>query len=64
VRYHSLHALEGQFDLIYIDAEEDEYEAYTQLILDHKLLSPRGVLIVDDSMFCMPFLVAIYVYWD
>jgi predicted O-methyltransferase YrrM len=48
----SLHTLEGQFDLIYVDAEEDEYEAYTRLILDHKLLSRRGVLIIDDSTLC------------
>ncbi|KAL2783447.1 S-adenosyl-L-methionine-dependent methyltransferase [Aspergillus keveii] len=45
-----LHTLEGQFDLIYVDAEETEYEAYTRMILDHKLLSPRGVLIIDDTL--------------
>jgi predicted O-methyltransferase YrrM len=41
--------LTGQFDLIYIDAPEEEYEVYTHFILDNKLLSPRGVILVDDG---------------
>lgn len=41
--------LTGQFDLVYIDAAEEEYEAYTRYLLDHKLLSPRGVILVDDG---------------
>jgi caffeoyl-CoA O-methyltransferase len=46
-----LPTLTGQFDLIYIDAAEEEYEAYTRYILDNKLLSPRGVILVDDGGF-------------
>ncbi|KAJ6113571.1 hypothetical protein N7523_006888 [Penicillium sp. IBT 18751x] len=45
-----LPTLTGQFDLIYIDAAEEEYEAYTRYILDNKLLSPRGVILVDDVL--------------
>ncbi|KAF9887241.1 hypothetical protein FE257_010369 [Aspergillus nanangensis] len=45
-----LPTLKGEFDLIYIDAANDEYEAYTRYILDHKLLSSRGVLLVDDTL--------------
>lgn len=44
-----LTTLEGEFDLIYIDAANDEYEDYTRFILDHKLLSRHGVILVDDS---------------
>lgn len=46
-----LPTLTGQFDLIYIDAAEEEYEAYTRYILDHKLLSPEGVILVDDGAY-------------
>ncbi|KAF7716751.1 O-methyltransferase [Penicillium ucsense] len=45
-----LPTLTGQFDLIYIDAAEEEYESYTRYILDHKLLSPHGVILVDDVL--------------
>ncbi|KAL4956621.1 S-adenosyl-L-methionine-dependent methyltransferase [Aspergillus filifer] len=45
-----LPTLRGQFDLIYIDAAEEEYEAYTRFILDKRLLSPNGVLLVDDVL--------------
>ncbi|EEP79370.1 predicted protein [Uncinocarpus reesii 1704] len=45
-----LPTLSGQFDLIYIDAAEEEYEEYVRYILDHKLLSPRGVILVDDVL--------------
>ncbi|GAB1210892.1 hypothetical protein ATERTT37_000002 [Aspergillus terreus] len=45
-----LATLEGEFDLIYIDAANDEYEDYTRFILDNKLLSRRGVILVDDTL--------------
>ncbi|KAL4972978.1 S-adenosyl-L-methionine-dependent methyltransferase [Aspergillus desertorum] len=45
-----LPTLRGQFDLIYIDAAEEEYKGYTQFILDNELLSPDGVLLVDDVL--------------
>lgn len=41
--------MEGDFDLIYVDADQFQYEAYVRLILDRKLLSPRGVILVDDG---------------
>ncbi|KAI1977170.1 hypothetical protein LOZ53_001736 [Ophidiomyces ophidiicola] len=45
-----LPSLTGQFDLIYIDAAEEEYEPYTRFLLDHNLLSPRGIILVDDVL--------------
>ncbi|KAL4930455.1 O-methyltransferase [Aspergillus undulatus] len=45
-----LPTLKGDFDLIYIDAAEEEYKAYTSFILDNKLLSPDGVILVDDVL--------------
>ncbi|KAJ6133485.1 hypothetical protein N7471_008700 [Penicillium samsonianum] len=46
----TLSQLEGDFDLIYVDADQFQYEAYVRLILDRKLLSPRGVILVDDVL--------------
>ncbi|KAF7597142.1 hypothetical protein BBP40_009480 [Aspergillus hancockii] len=46
-----LPTITGEFDLIYIDAAEEEYEAYTRFVLDHKLLSAEGVMLVDDGTY-------------
>lgn len=45
----SLSQLQGDFDLIYIDADQFQYEAYVRAILDRKLLSPQGIMLVDDG---------------
>ncbi|KAL8424656.1 hypothetical protein Efla_006441 [Eimeria flavescens] len=42
----------GGFDLIYLDAEKRKYADYLQLILhaDRPLLSPRGLLLIDNTL--------------
>ncbi|KAI1075120.1 putative SAM-dependent O-methyltransferase [Whalleya microplaca] len=44
----TLQTLEGEFDLIFVDANKDGYAAYVQTILDRKLLSSRGVILCDN----------------
>ncbi|KAI1762256.1 putative SAM-dependent O-methyltransferase [Hypoxylon sp. FL1150] len=44
----SLKSLEGEFDLIFVDANKDGYAGYVQTILDRKLLSPHGVILCDN----------------
>ncbi|KAI3318572.1 O-methyltransferase [Xylariaceae sp. AK1471] len=44
----SLKKLTGQFDLIFVDANKEGYEGYVKHILDHKLLSPRGLIMCDN----------------
>ncbi|KAI8631699.1 O-methyltransferase [Xylariaceae sp. FL1651] len=44
----SLKKLTGQFDLIFVDANKEGYEGYVKYILDHKLLSPRGLIMCDN----------------
>ncbi|KAI9372464.1 S-adenosyl-L-methionine-dependent methyltransferase [Aspergillus egyptiacus] len=45
-----LPTLPGPFDLIYIDAAEEEYKAYVRVILENRLLAPEGVMLVDDVL--------------
>ena len=45
----SVKKLEGTFDLIFVDANKDGYQGYVNAILDRKLLSPRGLIICDNS---------------
>lgn len=45
----SLKTLEGEFDLIFVDANKDGYAAYVQTILDQKLLSSHGVILCDNG---------------
>lgn len=45
----SLKTLTGTFDLIFVDANKDGYEAYVKYILDQKLLSPAGLIMADNS---------------
>ncbi|KAI8145704.1 O-methyltransferase [Fennellomyces sp. T-0311] len=40
-----------QFDLIFIDANKDEYISYFDFIMDHDLLSDRGVIIADNVLY-------------
>ncbi|KND89161.1 putative O-methyltransferase YrrM [Tolypocladium ophioglossoides CBS 100239] len=44
----SLQNLEGEFDIIFVDANKDGYATYVQTILDHKLLSPNGIILCDN----------------
>ena len=46
----SLEQVEGEFDLIFLDADKHNYQVYLNLILGRKLLSPHGVILVDNGM--------------
>jgi predicted O-methyltransferase YrrM len=48
LRRYRLKALDGDFDLIFVDANKDGYAGYVQTILDRKLLSPQGVILCDN----------------
>jgi NAD(P)-dependent dehydrogenase (short-subunit alcohol dehydrogenase family)/predicted O-methyltransferase YrrM/predicted dehydrogenase len=47
----SLPKLEGQFDMVFVDANKAEYKRYLELILEHKLLSSRGVIVCDNVLY-------------
>ncbi|XP_041743757.1 uncharacterized protein zgc:113054 isoform X3 [Coregonus clupeaformis] len=40
-----------QFDMVFIDADKNNYINYYKLILDHNLLRLSGVICVDNSLF-------------
>ncbi|KAI9253933.1 O-methyltransferase [Phascolomyces articulosus] len=40
-----------QFDFIFIDAYKDQNIGYFDFIMDNKLLSDRGAIVVDDALF-------------
>ncbi|KAF4547718.1 O-methyltransferase-like protein [Elsinoe fawcettii] len=44
----SLEKLDGNFDLIFVDANKDGYAGYVRTILDRKLLSPNGIILCDN----------------
>ncbi|KAK0630430.1 S-adenosyl-L-methionine-dependent methyltransferase [Bombardia bombarda] len=44
----SLLKLEGEFDLIFVDANKDGYAGYVKTILDRKLLSKGGIILCDN----------------
>ncbi|KAF9891492.1 hypothetical protein FE257_003959 [Aspergillus nanangensis] len=46
----ALRLVKGQFDLIYIDADKGGYAGYLRDILDRRLLSSRGVVLVDNAL--------------
>jgi len=43
--------LQGEFDLVFIDAHKAEYKRYVEEILEHNLLSPTGVFVCDNVMY-------------
>jgi caffeoyl-CoA O-methyltransferase len=47
----SLPKLQGEFDMVFVDANKAEYKRYVELILEHKLLSPQGVIIADNVLY-------------
>jgi len=47
----SLPKLEGQFDLVFVDANKAEYKRYVELILEHELLSPSGAIVCDNILY-------------
>ncbi|WP_414550984.1 O-methyltransferase [Anabaena sp. CCY 0017] len=47
---HKLAARKESFDLIFIDADKKEYVEYFQSILKHDLLTPDGLICVDNTL--------------
>ncbi|CAL8584120.1 hypothetical protein XPA_009725 [Xanthoria parietina] len=46
----TLSTLEGEFDLIFFDADKENQKRYLDLILEQRLLSPKGVILVDNVL--------------
>lgn len=42
---------EQRFDIIFLDANKDQYWEYYQVIMDRGLLAPRGTIVVDNALF-------------
>lgn len=38
------------FDLIFLDANKDGYQAYYDIIMRQQLLAPSGILVVDNTL--------------
>ncbi|KAL8867859.1 MAG: hypothetical protein Q9174_005384 [Haloplaca sp. 1 TL-2023] len=45
----TLGTIEGEFDLIFFDADKENQKRYLDLILEQRLLSPKGVIFVDND---------------
>ena len=52
----TLKTLHGEFDIIFIDADKPGYKNYLQIILDKGLLSKKGIILTDNSIFPPPML--------
>ncbi|MER5884114.1 class I SAM-dependent methyltransferase [Streptomyces sp. NPDC001941] len=46
----ALSSVEGDFDLIFLDADKPNYIKYFETILARDLLRPRGLLVIDNTM--------------
>ncbi|XP_060079583.1 uncharacterized protein LOC132558973 [Ylistrum balloti] len=40
-----------QFDIIFLDANKDDYLSYFKIIMDNNMLSPRGTILIDNALF-------------
>lgn len=47
----TLQTLEGEFDLIFLDADKAGYITYFETILARKLLAPNGVILADNTLY-------------
>lgn len=45
-----LEKVDGDFDLIFLDADKPNYISYFETILSRNLLRPRGLLVIDNTM--------------
>lgn len=45
-----LQNVEGEFDMIFLDADKPNYIEYFETILKRDLLRPRGLLVVDNTL--------------
>ncbi|MGK5639503.1 class I SAM-dependent methyltransferase [Streptomyces sp. URMC 126] len=46
----ALQEVEGDFDLIFLDADKPNYISYFETILARRLLRPRGLLVIDNTL--------------
>ena len=44
-----LKTIKGEFDLIFFDADKWNQTVYLDLILKQRLLSPKGIILVDNG---------------
>ncbi|KAK4696556.1 hypothetical protein P7C71_g1389, partial [Lecanoromycetidae sp. Uapishka_2] len=44
----TLQKLEGEFDLIFLDADKQNNGLYLNIILERRLLSPKGIVLLDN----------------
>lgn len=51
ILWQELAAAGEQFDMVFIDADKDNYINYYNFILDNNLLRMRGVICVDNTLF-------------
>lgn len=51
IPWQELAAAGEQFDMVFIDADKDNYINYYKFILDRNLLRMRGVICVDNTLF-------------
>lgn len=54
-----LEELDGQFDIIFLDADKHNYQLYMDRLLDRRLLSPNGVIFVDNGKRSHPQIIAL-----
>jgi len=47
----SLPTLEGEFDMVFVDANKAEYKRYVEIILERNLLSASGVIVCDNILY-------------
>uniref|UniRef100_A0A7S0BD66 Glutathione transferase n=1 Tax=Pyrodinium bahamense TaxID=73915 RepID=A0A7S0BD66_9DINO len=47
----SLQKADGEFDLIFVDANKAEYRRYVEIILERKLLSDSGMIVCDNVLY-------------
>jgi len=47
----SLPKLQGDFDMVFIDANKAEYKRYIEVILERGLLAPGGVIVCDNVLY-------------
>jgi len=45
----TLKTLDGDFDIIFIDADKPGYKTYVEIILEKGLLRNNGIIITDNS---------------
>lgn len=47
----TMKTLEGQYDLIFIDADKPNYITYFDTVLERNLLAPNGIILADNTLY-------------